>query len=363
LGRHLKVSSLTREVNQGRPQGFNTGLRASHGATQGSIETLQSESFLLVFSYQAPAVAVTTGVVVLGRRGEEELNLKRANPIPLGILAFVGLTAVLICVGCGNDSTKPNVFDPPGNLEVINGDLSVALGWTASPEEGTTDFKQYDVYRGTTSLLSLSGSELANHKVGTVNAGIYTYTDHFATNGVRYFYHVRSEKTDGTISDASSELTGAGRNEGTGKVIEEFVSTADSGFDFSTGETVALSGSNPNRFDDTDIYLGTTADDDASGSPLALKSPELLVRLGNNEWISKDADLKLIGTDFDITTTETPGTGWANVQDVTEGDVYAIKTPSGNYAKIKVLDIEGLAGARKITFKYAYQPTAGLVLF
>lgn len=289
--------------------------------------------------------------------------MKRANRIPWGVLAIAGIAAVLAGIGCGNDSTKPEVFDPPGDMKVVNGDLSVSLGWTASPDEGKTEFKQYDIYRGTSSLSTVSASELANYRIASVNTGVHTYVDHFAANGIRYYYHVRTEKGDGTISAASDEVMGAGRSEGTGMIIEEFVSTGDSGFDFSAGETVSLSGGNPDRFDKTDVYLGTTAEDDASTAALALKSPQLLARLGNDEWISKDADIKQIGTDFDITTTEAPGTGWADVQNAVEGNVYAIKTPSGNYAKMKVLDVEGLPGARKITFKYAYQPTAGLVLF
>ena len=280
-----------------------------------------------------------------------------------GVLAIAGIAAILAGVGCGKDSTKPDAFDPPGGLKAINGDLFVALTWTASPQEGGTDFKQYDIYGGASSLVALSGAELASHKIGTVNKGILSYTNHFSANGTRYYFHIRSEKNDGSLSGASIEVTGAGRTEGTGKIIEEFVSSGNSGFDFSTGETVALGSGNADRFSTTDLYLGTTAEDDAATAPLALKSPELLARLGNNEWISKDSDVKQLGTDFDVATTEAPGTGWANVQSVAQGSVYAVKTPSGNYVKIKILDIEGLAGARKITFKYAYQPTAGLVLF
>jgi hypothetical protein len=286
--------------------------------------------------------------------------MKRTLGIFVGALA--GIALGLLGAGC-SDSTKPEVFDPPTNVQIINGDLSVALSWDASPDENGSGFKQYNIYRGTTSLLSASSSELTSHKVGTVLKGIHVFTDQFGANGVRYYYHVRAEKEDGTLSSPSDELPGAGRIEGTGMIIEEFVSTGDSGFDFSAGLTVALSSGNPDRFTATDVYLGTTAEDDASSSPLALKSPELLARLGNSEWISKDADIKQIGTNFDIATTEAPGTGWANAQEAVEGKVYAIKTPSGNYAKLKILDIGGVVGSRRITFKYAYQPTAGLVLF
>jgi hypothetical protein len=303
-------------------------------------------------------------VTLVGERRQEEVQmLTGKHGFVLGLLALAGIGLVLTGLGCGGDSTKPDVFDPPPNVVAVNGDLTVTLGWGVSPDESGSDFQQYDIYRGTSSLVSASPSDLASHKIASVTRGITTYTDHFAANGVRDYYHVRSEKVDGTLSNASNEVIAAGRFEGTGLIIEEFVSTGNSGFDFSAGATVALGSSNADRFTTTDVYLGTMADNDASSSALALKSPELLARLGNDEWISKDADVKDIGTDFDITTTQTPGAGWANLQQVTEGHVYAIKTPTGNYAKMKILDIEGLAGSRKITFKYAYQPTAGLVLF
>jgi hypothetical protein len=248
-------------------------------------------------------------------------------------------------------------------VAIVNGNLRVSIGWTATPDEGSAGFRQYNIYRGTTTLQSIDATQLPNYEVGATGAGELTFLDTIPANGVRYYYHVRAEKSDGTLSGASNEAVAAGREEGTGRIIEEFVSEGDSGFDLSTGLTVSLDGDNADRFDLTDLYLGTTAENDASTSPLALKSPELLARLGNDEWLAKDADIKQIGTDFDVTTTEAPGAGWANSQDAVEGNVYAIKTPSGNYAKIKILDVEGLAGARKITFKYAYQPTAGLVLF
>ncbi len=279
-----------------------------------------------------------------------------------GVLALAGIMALLVGLGCGDDSTSPNTFDPPGALSVVNGDLEIDLTWTASPDEGGGGFKQYNVYRGTSSLANVASGSLPA-PIATLAAGVHTYQNTLSANGTLYYFHVRSEDTNGNLSGASPEVKGAGRDEGTGLIIEEFVSSGDSGFDFSTGLTVSLGAGNPDRFDKTDLYLGTTATDDAQTAGLALKSPELLQRLGNSEWISRNADIKEIGTDFDVTTTEGVGAGWADQQTVTEGKVYAIKTPSGNYAKVKVLDIEGAAGSRAITFKYAYQPTVNLVLF
>ena len=291
--------------------------------------------------------------------------MRTTKPNSWRILAIIALAAGLAGAGCGDDdSTNPDAFDPPGGIKVVNGDQSVVIGWTASPDEGDGDFRRYAIFRGVSSLVGVTGTQLEAARVGVADAGDITYTDTFGANGIRYYYHVRSEKDDGSLSGASTEVLAAGREEGTGVIIEEFESDGDSGFDFSTGSTVSLNAANEDRFELTDLYLGTTDEDDATSAPLSLKSPELLVRLGNNEWEARDTDIKNIGEVWEITTTAAPGAGWANEQPVERSNVYAIKTPSGNYAKLMVLDVnETVPGAREITFKWAYQPTPNLVIF
>jgi hypothetical protein len=65
---------------------------------------------------------------------------------------------------------------------------------------------------------------------------------------------------------------------------------------------------------------------------LSLKSPALLERL-SDEWAGRGASVKFLGTDWEANTT-TDG-GFAPQLDVLEGAVYAVKTPSGNYAKLR----------------------------
>jgi len=282
------------------------------------------------------------------------------------LLGCALLLAAMGFGGCGDDDSGPPVVPPdklapPTSVLVVNGDLSITVRWTASPDESAEDFKQYNIYRGTSSLLSIDPGQLEQlgHKIGSVGKGVGTIQTVVA-NGTLYYFHVRSVNEDSELSDASNEVMGAGRAEGQDKIIEEFSSSGDSGFDFSAGNSVALSQSNPDRFTLTDIYLGTGAADDDPGSVLSLKSPELLARL-NSEWASKRAGVKFLGTNWEASTTD--AAGFQTQMDVIQGAVYAIKTPSGHYAKIHVQTISGAAGSRAITFRYAYQATPNLIQF
>jgi hypothetical protein len=176
---------------------------------------------------------------------------------------------------------------------------------------------------------------------------------------------VRAQKEDGALSPESNEVQGAGREEGEGIIIEEFASDGDSGFDFSTGLTVSLQSTNENRFDLCDLYLGTAAADNDPTGVLTLKSPSTLSGL-NEAWSDILAQIKPIGTDWNITTTTL--TDFESQFQINVGTVYAIRTParipSPSYlAKIQVTNITGEEGSRAITFRYAYQSNYELLLF
>jgi hypothetical protein len=281
----------------------------------------------------------------------------RAFLVVLAILAIVGL------YGCGNDSsTNPGPeFESPTNLRVVNGNQTITVYWDPSPNEGDADFKRYNIYRGTSSLLGVTDSQLEQlgYKVGTATASNRSFTTTVA-NGTVYYFHVRGEKDDGGLSHPSNEMQGAGRLEGEGKIIVEMAATGNSGFDFSEGTSVSLSNTNPDRFELTDIYLGTGDVNDDPGSPLSLKSPSLLSRL-NSEWSGKVASVKFLGTDWTANTTTSAG--FDDQINVLTSAVYVIKTPLSNYVKLQVTSIDGVAGQRSITFKYAYQPTPNLIQF
>ncbi|MDM7915427.1 MAG: hypothetical protein ACE15D_09545 [Candidatus Eisenbacteria bacterium] len=293
-------------------------------------------------------------------------GIARSVRAPLATLAVFGIALLFAGLGCSDDNeTKPpEELAPPTSLDAVNGDGEIVLTWDASPDEGATNFDGYEIYRGTQSLASLTLQQLEQYRIGHAGETVHTYTDN-VTNGTLYYYHVRSINTADDQSEASNEITAAGRAEGTDVIIEEFEAEGASGFNFASGDPVALDQSNEDRFTLTDIYLGTGASDDDPGSPLALKSPHLLSRL-NAEWDSRIAQIKLLGNGADSWETRTTNdTGMSNQSGVDAvGNVYAIKTPDNHWGKIWVQEIDDAnPGSRKITFRYAYQPTAGLAQF
>ncbi len=292
--------------------------------------------------------------------------MKTYRFLPRALVFLLGTALLLgfgIITGCGDDNTTepPKEFAPPTNLVAINGNEHIVVNWAASPDEGSSEFAAYNVYRGTSSLLGTDAGQLEQlgFKVGSVGEGVLSLQTTVA-NGTLYYFHVRAEKDNGNLSGASNEVQAAGRLEGAGIILEEFAANGDSGFDFSSGNTVSLHQSNPDRFALTDIYLGTGAVDDASTSALSLKSPSLLVRF-SSDWASRVASIKFLGTDWDVNTTT--AVGFSAQLDVVALAVYAITTPSGNYAKLKVESISGTAGSRSITFRYSFQPTPNLIQF
>ena len=119
--------------------------------------------------------------------------------------APVFLLAIALLVGCGimgcsddNATQPPREFAPPTNLSAINGNEHIVVHWASSPDEGLDEFKQYNIYRGTSSLLDIDAGQLEQrgHKIGSVAAGIDSFQVTVA-NGTLYYFHIRAEKDSG----------------------------------------------------------------------------------------------------------------------------------------------------------------------
>jgi hypothetical protein len=292
------------------------------------------------------------------------VNSKQGARIRFAGILFAGSVALIgVGAGCGDDDPvkPPDELAPPTDLVAVNGNNQIVLTWDASPDEETkaAHVAQYNVYRHTSSIIGVDPAQLEGYQVATVESGTWTY-NYTVANGTLYYFHVRAEDEDGKLSNPTNEEAAAGRAEGTGVVIEEFASTGDSGFDFSTGGTVSLSQDNPNRFELTDIYLGTSDTQDDISGELTLKSPELLARL-NTEWAAKQARIKILGNDWDVSTGTTEGL--ATSFGVLPNAVYMVRTPGGSYGKIQITSTAGDPGERTITFRWSYQPTPGLIEF
>ena len=83
----------------------------------------------------------------------------------------------------------------PQGLTADPGNARVSLTWTANTE---TDLAGYNVYRSTTSPVSVTGTPLN----GSTLLALPNYLDLGLTNGTQYFYVVTAVDTYGNASDA-----------------------------------------------------------------------------------------------------------------------------------------------------------------
>jgi hypothetical protein len=295
----------------------------------------------------------------------------RVISVAAAVLALVSLAA-----GCGEDSTTNpppvNEFAPPSDLTVVNGSNSVILSWRASTDAGDSDFRGYNVYRHTATMVGATDAQLRGYlRNSGTNAYITgrTWTDAGAVNGTRYYYAVRAVRGDGELSEPTNEYDTAPRHEGAAAVtLAEFrYAGQPSGLNCSTPRAYAMESSAPN--DNRlliDCYLGTLGVNDETSQVLALKSPHRVLN-GSASWSARVAELVQLGTGqagWDIPAA--PTTGWSASVELGADPVdkvIAVRTPADangkrHYAKIWIAGVEGAAGQRRISVLVAWQEIA-----
>lgn len=287
-----------------------------------------------------------------------------------GLLALCLCLTVGLLAGCGDDD-EVTTFDPPGTPAYVNGEGQITLSWSASPSEGTDAFAGYDVFRDTTTMGALSLSELESRKLNATPLTVRSYVDASVTSGTRYYYAVRSVKSDGNWSAPTVEVDTAPVIKGGLVVLAEFLDTQRaSGFDFSEGVAVSVSSAGPDNRMLVDVYLGTAGANDESNQQLALKSPHLVLN-GSPDWSTRVAQLKLL-PDEDAATTEISGWQDKVLLGTSEGQitskVIAVRVPADalgevHYGKITVYATSGPAGQRSIEVFYSFQEIPNYIRF
>lgn len=280
------------------------------------------------------------------------------------------LANVLFVAGCSDDdSTKPpDEFAPPTNLTYENEIGEVTLRWDATPDETLADFAGYQVYRSATSLIGATVEELeaAELNPSLLLAGTLEYST-AAAAGTKYYYSVRSVKDNGDLSQPSNEIDTAAVTGGILTLGEFADPSQDSAMDFSEGATYSFMVQFASH---VDIYLGTTADDDAADQPLALKSPSI-VASDAPEWDLRIAGLKLLAEADDGTTGATGFsdsiTLGANVGEIV-GKVIAVRIPldedqQTHYGKLVITGYDSSPGERSIQVQFTYQPIEDYIRF
>jgi len=284
------------------------------------------------------------------------------------VLALLGL---LVAAGCGDDDEEVG-FEPPGTPTFVNGDGQVTLSWSGSISEELDDFAGYDVFRDVTTMVGLDLAELATRKINAtpVTPSTRSYVDATPVNGTKYYYAVRTVKTNGDWSAPTTEIDTSPVEKGGLIMLAEFADPSrDSGFDLSAGVAVSVSSSDPDNRMLVDLYLGTAGSNDESTQQLAIKSPHLIS--GGGDWSQRGATFKLLN-DADESTTEVAGWQDMVLLGTTSGQitskVIAVRTPLDtegevHYGKITVLTTSGPQGQRSIEILYTFQLIPNYIRF
>lgn len=207
----------------------------------------------------------------------------------------IGLAAILMLAGCGDDTTGPApVFGPPGTVSFVTGPNTVRLSWGPSTYEGASDFGGYNVYVDTAPI---AGNDdpvfLAARLVNTSPVAGTSYTVSSTAGGgslqqgTRYYFHVRTRGSSTDLSIASNEVDTAPRPEGNnGSDPSQYMYDFDDltetksayGWNVVTGQGAAYSASaananfvelvmveEPNSPDDGSLFLSPMLADFTSG--------------------------------------------------------------------------------------------------
>ncbi|MFN8548903.1 MAG: hypothetical protein U0527_13285 [Candidatus Eisenbacteria bacterium] len=258
---------------------------------------------------------------------------------------------------------------PPARLTLVNASSLLEVHWDKSLDHGIEHWSGYEVYVADRSLLGLSNAEISPYlATPTPLSG-----DNLAfrvqrlpdgrplRSGTKYYVHLRAIREYGGIverGEPSIELDMSPRPEW---VLAQFTERRHEfgaiALDLSAGRARVLDPNNATGRADRDLFL----DGGPSGlGPLELNSVSLLAEF-DPAWAERPVLLKRLGTDWAVGTTSDDG--WALTVAVRAGDVYAIKLPEGNYAKLRVTDVVGSAPNRQAQVVWAYQTIPGYPSF
>jgi len=211
---------------------------------------------------------------------------------------LIGLAAILMVGGCGEDTTTPGpepVFAPPGSVSLVTGPNTVRLSWAPSTFEGSSEFGGYNVYVDDVPIASnddpvFLAARLANATPlpGTIFTVSSTAGGGSLQQGTRYYFHVRTLR-NAELSTASNEVDTATRPEGNNGSdpsqymydYDELTDTKSSyGWNVATGQGLAYSATvgnaaqldvvlveEPNSPDDGSLLQSPSLADFTSGWP------------------------------------------------------------------------------------------------
>ena len=227
--------------------------------------------------------------------------------------------------GCYVDTSNTDDEPPavPRGVRTITGDEQVIVEWYPN---GEYDLAGYTVWRGRNST--------EYDALVEVSEDATRYTDTTVRNGETYYYAVSAYDVDGNESNLSTENAwDTPRPEGRNIVLDDYtLLPGRSGFDFSQPQKGSIPWDTPA----TDVYFGL--DTEVNIRYLYSDNDTFMQDLGYHEYFD--------GVDI------VPEFGYTTLfVELIEGHIYAINTPDGNFAKIRVRKLSDDA----VVFDWAYQ--------
>lgn len=260
-----------------------------------------------------------------------------------------------VAAGCGSDDPASPIatFGPPGTLTMVAGANSVRLAWGASAFEPSGEFAGYNVYLDVAPIAANDDPVfLAARAVNATPVRAISYTVSSTPTGAslqqgtRYYLHVRTVRSDGSLSVATNEVDTSPRPEGTNGTDPAAAmydydadTTTKSGYGWNvvTGQGVphatvpanaggidVLMVEEPNSPDDGSLWVSPAASNLTLGWPSRRTTLFRDLGAGAAAWESAIAP--------------SPATMSANVK-IQADHTYAILTADQHWIKVRIVDL------------------------
>lgn len=258
---------------------------------------------------------------------------------------------------------------PPQSLSFVNGSSLVDLAWDLSSDSDVAGFTGYEVFAGPVSMAGMDAEAILPYKLTPSPVDRRNFRVRGLPTGSKIYCHVRSRRDYAGIIERSvvgPEIETAPRLDGfsidpasgeTAPLYEVASRHGAFGLHLPGGQIEPL---DPAIRDRIDLYLGTEGSDDQSGA-LRIKSPSLLA-YRDVAWSGRATGIwKLGGTWQTAEAPEDPPLAAGAAVEL--GAVYGLVTAEGRYAKVRVLEQEGIYPDRAVWLQWAWQPIPGFPRF
>jgi hypothetical protein len=284
----------------------------------------------------------------------------------------VSLTILSVFLWIGLAQSSPSwtlaKLAPPTNVRVEAGENAIKVSWDASPDEGGRDLAGYNVYFDTKSSVLFSPDSLGYAVQLRKNA--HEYVVRGLENDRAYFFHVRSRKTDGSISAAglpekAATVEPEGKNYAVSMYDNDVPGTpGNSGYGWSRENGQGIPGYQKVIQNGGDVNILMMELPSSKTKSVLISPSEADFTKG---WALRNKTrIADIGTNW-MVEDSLPDSAFTSTAEIKNGHVYVLKTHDDYYVKLRIVSVEEVslllpAGAKhrdvsinRIRFTYVSQ--------